>query len=264
MATPPTITGLEPEEVQGDVMRMLPILEKALRASAACLGKGLTLRDNVQAYVREVTFTAPMDWTLVPLATGWAAIASPNAPLTWRKSENGRVHVRGRVDFPVGGPPAAGTVIATIPTAWGLVPFATGGVGGRELFQVFGTDGAVVMHTAVSATLGTSQWELRWELGGWRNLSLSDAVAWDAQDRRPDVWADPLTLDCEVPWKPAYVRVLSLAYSGERTRRTTGAGPVLWREVQQTKPGVRRLEIQRIMGLAPTQKYNLLLGVFPE
>lgn len=249
MATPPTIAGLEPDEIRGDVMRLLPPLEKALRANAACLSRGLTLADNVMAYIREVEFTVPDDWVTLTALNGFASSAGW-ATLAVRKSEDGEVEIREAVDRPAGAP-AVNTVIANLPV--GYEP----AFNGRRVAE------ASVANVLGGWTVNTDA-TVRWLFGNPVAPFFFSRGSWVAADRRPATWATPLTLDCTVQWDPAYVRVLSLRYAGERTRRATGAGPVIWREVKQVRPGVRRLEIQRIMGLAPTQKYTMTLGVFPE
>jgi hypothetical protein len=251
MATPPTITGIEPEEVRGDVMRLLPPLERALRASAACLSQGLTLSQNVQAHIREITFTVPDDWVPVTFAAGWANAGAPDILTRWRKGDDGRVRMEGRFSWV--GPPGAPVndqAVATVPSGWAPAAryvFAMSATGGDSRLQI-GTDGV-----------------LRWNnaLAPFTNISPSGVVEYDAADRRPETWASPLVLEVPVQWEPAYVRVLGSRYAGEQLRRWTGAGSVLW-QAAQVRAGVRRVEIQRILGLAPTQKYTLVVGVFPE
>lgn len=251
MATPPTIADIDPAEVDGDVMRLLAPMGRAMRATEKCLRKGLTLADNVTAYIRQVDFLVPDDWVPVTLANGFTQHpATQFGTPAVRKTEDGEVETRGLLERGAGAP-AAGTVIFVPPA--GYVPPSNGD-------RRYIVDGGVGTPANLEIKFNTGFVYN----GGPVTLLHIGALRWVAADRKPPAWSEPLLLDIEVPWRPAYVRVLDMRYSGEKLRRISGAGPVIWQEVRQTAAGVRQISIERILGLVPTQRYTMTLGVFPE
>lgn len=249
MTTPPTVAGIKPEEVKGDIGRLLPPLERALRGSEDCLRAGITLRDNVQAHIREVAFTVPDDWVDVTLLNGWGLYGATQFGTPGvRKGEDGMVEARGAIARGAGAPAANSNVFA-LPA--GYEP----GAAGDRRFLVENL-GAVSGLEVVPAGF------IQYTFGAVTFMDLS-GCRWLAGDRRPAPWSTPLVVEVPVQWTPAYVRVLSARYAGEKLRQWTGGGPVLW-SASKVRAGVHRVEIQRIMGLEPTQAHSLTIGVFPE
>lgn len=255
MGSPPTISGIEAEEVRGDVMRLLPPLERALRATEGCLRAGLTISENLRAFVRTARLTVPDDWVAVTLANGFQQFpgATQFGTPAVRFLEHGEVETRGLVERPAGAP-AAGTTIFVPPVGYptatiGDRRFIVDGGGAPSYLEII-PSGAGFVYNA-----------------GPVNLLHIGALRWVPQDRRPPAWSTTLDLEVPTEWRPARVVVLDYRYvvSGkpEQLRRTTGAGRVQWSE-QTTREGKRTIRIERIFGMSPGTTYDLTLGFFPE
>lgn len=261
MATPPpnkTITSEDVPGAPGWLDRLLDPLNAHMRSVASALERGLTQRENAAGEERVVTITVPEDWVTPTLASGWAAVGgTAPRPLQYRKTWDGKVEVRGRVDYPTGTPATSATIF-TLPT--GYAPDL------REIFDCRAADGALAYSPA---TLSAYDGAVRWEAGGHRNLSASGDVWWMASDRTPPRWETPVDVRLgsaqrPFPGKPGSVDVRSVVLPGNPSAAAFASG-IDWTPIAPERgQRVNGIRIHRVWGLTPGLTYSLTLFISPE
>lgn len=263
MAPPPPKRLLSKEDAPGApewLERLLGPLNAFINPAATALGQGLTFRENFAGEVRTVDVLCPEEWVAVSdeasgLGAGWSVNITTSASprlLSYRKTQDGMVEVRGRVTFSTGTPTGANPII-NFPNA-GWLPDR------REVFDAFSTTPAIL------SAFGTS---LKWESGGFTNISTSGDVFWMASDRSPPRWATPVdvklgTAQHPFPGRPGSVQVLRATVQGNLTAPavvTALDAEFINLERAKASPGVR---IHRVWGLVPGMRYTLTILVLPE
>lgn len=257
MAPPPPKRLLTKDDAPGApdwLDRLLGPLNAFVGPTATALGQNLTFRENFAGEVRTVDLLCPEDWVTPTLSAGWSSTIAGTSPrpLSYRKTFDGKVEVRGRFTFSTGVPSASAPVIEFPSEGW--LPDR------REVFDAFSSPPAVL------SAFGTA---LRWESGGYTNVSASGDVFWMASDRTPPRWATPVDVKLGAPQRafpgrPGSVQVLRATVQGSPTAPavvTAIDAEFINLERAREAPGVR---IHRVWGLVPGVRYTLTLLVLPE
>jgi hypothetical protein len=265
MATPPPRSILSADDIPGApgwLEKVVGHVNGFTRPTAEALAKGLTFRENFAGEVKDVTFTAPDDWTLLEssrLLNSWQFYPSTAAPdadvrLRYRKTIDGMVEVVG-----LAMPPTSTTIGNVFSWPPGCEP--------RQL-DIFGLQSegtwvevrttSVAANVAVRGPGGGSQ--------GWVSFS---GLRFAAADPTPPRWASPLEVALGQPGKPFPGRPGCVLVLGcRKTERPGDAAFVTaldWvaatLDKRATGTGIR---IHRAWGLVPGVRYTLTLLILPE
>jgi hypothetical protein len=260
VANPPPKKKLNPDDYPGApewLGRFVEPLNIFIEATNVALDRGVTYAQNFAGEVKTVSFTAPGDWVTPTLTSGWStAVGGTNPrPLQYRKTMCGEIRVRGRVTWTGGSAPATGTTIFEIG--------ASNAPSQREVFDCYASNAGTYGPAILSAYNGA----VRWESGGYQNLSLSGDVWWEATDPTPPRWDRPLLVKLGTPARPFPGRPGQVHVLGCR-KNTQSITPVMTYSVDWSATLIDgkdpAIQIHKVWGVQEGVSYNLVVLVLPE